>query len=493
MGQLNNDVILRRRKAPSRRIGGLLLTVLTILLPTATIAAEPLPWSERALPAHVEYDEAVKAKTPDALIATGRELFIAKFTATDGAGRPMATQAIIPTKRRRPPATDFQRLSGPDASACSSCHNDPEAGGAGDFIANAFVSEGFESADFDTTDPQFSNERGTVALHGSGLIELLAREMTAELKAQRSQAVVKARNSSTSVTISLETKEVFFGTLTVTPDGLVDVSGLDGIDSDLTVRPFSQKGVFASLRQFTVNAANDHHGMQATERFGALWTGSDDFDEDGVTNELSRGDISALVAFQASLPPPERRADLPGDWAEAAKRGETLFAEIGCASCHRPTLPLKSLSFADPGPQEVAGTLRDREVAAAIRLDLSKMPWVATLKRDADGNWLIPLFGDLKRHVIAGKRVDTLGQELLAQRFVERNAFLTSELWGIAATAPYGHRGDITTLAGVIEAHGGEALQSRDRFVALADSDRSAIIAFLKSLTIVPNHPGGVR
>jgi cytochrome c peroxidase len=441
----------------------------------------------------VDYAEAVKAEAHDELIARGRELFIAKFTAADGAGRPMATQAIIPTKRRRPPPTDFQRLSGPDASACSSCHNDPEAGGAGDFIANAFVSEGFESADFDTTDPQFSNERGTVALHGSGLIELLAREMTADLKAQRSAALGKARSTDEMAAVSLETKGVVFGRLTVTPDGLVDVSGLEGIDSDLTIRPFSQKGVFASLRQFTVNAANDHHGMQATERFGALWTGSDDFDEDGVANELSRGDISALVAFQASMPPPERRDDLPKGWAEASKHGEALFAEIGCASCHRPSLPLKSLSFADPGPREVAGTLRDGEVATPIRLDLSKMPWAASLERDADGNWLIPLFGDLKRHVIAGKRVDALGQELLAQRFVERNASLTSELWGIAATAPYGHRGDLTTLAGVIEAHGGEALESRDRFVALGEEDRSAIIAFLKSLTIVPSHPGGVR
>ena len=445
------------------------------------------PWSERALPAHVDYADAVMASAPDDLIAKGRALFTAKFTRGDGAGRPMATQAIIPTKRRRPPATDFQRLSGPDASGCSSCHNDPEAGGAGDFIANAFVSEGFESANFDTTDPQFSNERGTVALHGSGLIELLAREMTRDLIAQRSKALLRARSIKQPVSISLETKGVFFGALTVTPDGLVDVTKLEGVDTDLTIRPFSQKGVFASLRQFTVNAANDHHGMQASERFGALWTGTDDFDEDGVANELSHGDISALVAFQASLAPPERRNDLPNAWIDAAERGEAVFTDIGCASCHRATLPLKSLIFEDPGPQEVAGTLRSDEVEKPLRLDLSAMPWASTLERDAQGNWLIPLFGDLKRHVIAGKRVDTLGRELLAQRFVERSAFLTSELWGIATTAPYGHRGDITTLAGVIAAHGGEALDERNAFMSLGETDRSAIIAFLKSLTIKPS------
>ena len=62
-------------------------------------------------------------------------------------------------------------------------------GGAGDFTANAFISEGFESADFDTLDPQFSNERGSVSLFGDGLVELLAREMTADLRAERDKAV----------------------------------------------------------------------------------------------------------------------------------------------------------------------------------------------------------------------------------------------------------------------------------------------------------------
>ena len=44
----------------------------------------------------------------------------------------------------------------------------------------------------------------------------------------------------------------------------VDNSAIVGVDADLTVRPFSQKGVFASLRQFTINAMNAHHGMQAS-------------------------------------------------------------------------------------------------------------------------------------------------------------------------------------------------------------------------------------
>jgi len=69
------------------------------------------------------------------------------------------------------------------------------AGGSGDFVANVFVSEGFESAEFDNTDPTFSSERHTIALMGAGLVELLAREMTADLQATREGAVEQAWES----------------------------------------------------------------------------------------------------------------------------------------------------------------------------------------------------------------------------------------------------------------------------------------------------------
>ncbi len=58
-------------------------------------------WDEKVFGSHVDFD-AVAAAGPSALpalIARGRELFKAKFTTADGAGRPKATQAIVPTKR----------------------------------------------------------------------------------------------------------------------------------------------------------------------------------------------------------------------------------------------------------------------------------------------------------------------------------------------------------------------------------------------------------
>lgn len=473
---------------------GLLRLALTAALSglvwqTAAIADPDLPpWSEKALQEDIDINQlAASGQDPiKVLQPLGEHLFAAKFTSLDGAGRPDATGAIVPTKVRRQSHLAFQRLAGPDANACASCHNEPVVGGAGSFTANVFVSEGFESADFDTIDPQFSNERNTNALQGAGLIELLAREMTTELRAQRSAALKAARSSGEPETVSLTTKDVSFGSITAYPDGTLDVSELDGVDDDLTIRPFSQKGVIVSLRQFTVNAMNHHHGIQPTERFGPMWTGTDDFDADGHAAEMSAGQISALVAWQATLPAPTRKSDLPDVWKNASAKGESTFEDIGCATCHRPSLPLDSLVFHDPGPFDTAGTLRQSDLEHPLALDLATLDWVQALPKDDKGRVLVPLFGDLKRHRIADAQTDTFGNELLAQRFVARDVFITAELWGIGSTAPYGHRGDLTTLDEAILAHGGAAKASRDAYADLAESERQSIIAFLRSLEIAP-------
>jgi CxxC motif-containing protein (DUF1111 family) len=268
------------------------------------------------------------------------------------------------------------------------------------------------------------------------------------------------------------------------PDGLVDFSGLEGIDSDLILRPFSQKGVFASLRQFAVNATNIHIGMEASERFGKRWTGTADFDGDGHDDELSPGDISALVAFQVTLPAPVRMVPDDTSWRAAAAHGERVFSDLGCAACHRPSLPLDSLVFTDPAPYDTAGTLRGGEVAKPIVYDLGMLDWAGKLPRNDKGQILVPLFGDLKRHHIADAEVSALGNELLAQRFVERDVFITAELWSVGSTAPYGHRNDFTTLDSIIRAHGAEGRPARDAYIAATEEDRSSLIAFLKTLVI---------
>jgi len=457
-------------------------------------ASAPINWLELQPSA---FDKPLDAEELQDLIDTGGRLFEHRFTAAEGGTRPLATQAILPTKRKRPPRAEFSRTAGLDANACASCHHAPVVGGSGDFSANVFVSEGFSHTDFDTIDPQFSNERNTNHLFGAGLVELLAREMSQDLQVQRDQALDQARATRSAQTVQLAAKEVEFGELTAHPDGRVDTRALDGIDADLVIRPFSHKGVMTSLRQFTVNALNHHHGVQASERFSARWTDEPDFDGDGLVNEIGADGVSALVAWQASLAPP--RSSLPdtlangapldegtrANWQAAANRGEKHFDAIGCADCHRPHLPLGSLVFRDPGPLDAAGTLRQKE-APELHYDLALIAAINALPRDEQGRVLVPLYGDLKRHTISDRQVATLGNELMSQRFVERNVFQTTELWGVGSTAPYGHRGDLGTLSEVIEAHGGDAREARDAWLSAPEALRDDLLAFLKTLRISP-------
>src|SRR6202161_2542861 len=207
---------MRRRRSLS-----ILLGVLAGFVAVGTALGNS--WDERVFASHLDFDAiaAEGASVLPALIARGKTLFKAKFTTEDGAGRPKATQAIVPTRRRSGVNPAFTRTSGPDSNSCAGCHNDPVVGGSGDFVTDVFVSEGFESAQFDSTDPSFSSERHTTPLMGAGLVELLAREMTADLRDERSAAVASARASGQVVRADLVSKGVRFGEIEAHTDGIV--------------------------------------------------------------------------------------------------------------------------------------------------------------------------------------------------------------------------------------------------------------------------------
>ena len=359
---------------------------------TVTSSAAPIG-DERAITGHIDQGRIDQGTIrAEELINAGRTWFEAKFTVLDGAGRPASTMAIVPTSAEPGLTPPFFRTAGPDSNACSGCHNSPETGGAGDFVANAFVSEGFSDADFDTVDPQFSNERGTTHLFGSGLIELLAREMTRDLRTQRDSARRQASETGQPVTVELTSKGIGFGRLTVKPDGFMDVSELEGIDHDLAVRPFSQKGVFVSLRQFTVNALNAHHGMQATERFGERFTGVDDFDADGVADEAGIGERNGPGRF-----PGRPASTQPGD-AEGMRNVARRFAgkvrrfragRLRGVPCSRPAVGQHRLHGAQSlqsGRQSAGWPTSVRP----LRIDLAQLAEGHGVVRDDAGRWLIP-------------------------------------------------------------------------------------------------------
>ncbi|HXU09536.1 MAG TPA: hypothetical protein VN743_11120, partial [Blastocatellia bacterium] len=381
------------------------------------------------------------------LLELGENIFAARWTKIDGQGRPAATGNGAPSKRDPSHDPGFLRTSGTDATSCADCHNQPTVGGAGGFVANVFVLAQVLDPVVETVSADFSDERNTLGMNGSGAIEMLAREMTSDLLAIRDSALAQARSSAASVTRSLESKGINFGQIIAKPDGTVDTSKVQGIDADLIIKPFHQKGVVNSVRVFTVNAYNHHHGMEAVERFGIgqkdnkgnLIT-TNDFDEDGVPDELSAGDITAATIFQAAMNIPGRViSDDPARRA-AAVRGESRFAEIGCTDCHKPSLPLSTTLFSEPNPFNPPGNLRVQDVAGVYTFDMTRDIPKPRLERSGGGA-IVRAFTDLKRHVICDDKDPFFRNERLIQAGVPVDQFITRKLWDVGNTAPYGHRG----------------------------------------------------
>lgn len=256
------------------------------------------------------------------------------------------------------------------------CHNLPAVGGGGDNAAKLFLLADFlPFVDFDgdpvengpnTTLKTIGNERNTPSMFGAGFIEMLAREMTFDMHAIRDTAVKKARESGQKVTAELVTKGVNFGSITVLPDGSVDPSAVEGVNDDLIIRPFHQKGAVISLREFSNNATIQHHGMLSIEQAGE----GEDPDADNYVNELTVGDITALAVFQATLPAPVLVEPETAVEREAATLGSTLFHQIGCADCHVSELPLTSLEFLEPGPFNPENDLQPEDVSSNFSLIL---------------------------------------------------------------------------------------------------------------------------
>lgn len=417
------------------------------------------------------------------IFAHGKLLFAAKFNMFDGQSRPGTTgggAARVPGSAPR-----FIRTSAPDANSCAGCHNDPFVGGGGDIVANVFVLAQALDPVTESVSGQFSNERNTLGMQGSGAIEMLAREMTADLQAIRDEAVSLANETGRTTRRPLVSKGVHFGFVTAHAGGQLDLSEVEGINSDLILRPFHQKGAVISLREFTNNAMNHHHGMQSTERFGQARTGSADFDQDGVADELSEGDITATTIYQAALNVPGQV--LPDDPAalRAVIRGERSFETVGCADCHTPSLKLNTAEFSEPNPYNPAGNLTPGSGVTPYAYDMTEFGQLPRHEKAPDGGIHVRAYTDLKRHNLCDAEVQHFCNEQVVQGGISTNLFLTRKLWDVGNSAPYGHKGDLTTITEAIMAHGGEARDSRLAFEALSTNRQAEVIEFLKSLQIL--------
>jgi cytochrome c peroxidase len=261
------------------------------------------------------------------------------------------------------------------------------------------------------------------------------------------------------------------------------------------------------LRAFVREGANNELGMQAVELVGHGVDG----DHDGVVDELSVGDITALEIYVAAQPRPVTRVELAAhgliepltpEEIEAIEQGETLFSQIGCDQCHRPTLTVEDPVFHAPSQSPFyrdavfPGGLQPRaegvDTIRAISYDMTRdlldnivetpdgeEVHLGVFTSDPQGGTPIPLYADLKRHDMGPELADAVDEIGTGP-----SVWLTRALWGVGSTDPYLHDGRATTLAEAIRAHGGEAAAVRDAYVALGDDERAQIIAFLENMVL---------
>jgi len=424
----------------------------------------------------------------------GEALFIAAFNTCDGRGRPETTgggaKRAIPTNDENgEPLSAGQiaklRTSAPDSDACAGCHNSPETGGAGDFVANVFVLAQVLDPMTQSVSPTRSNSRNTLGMHGSGPIEMLTREMTVELQAAAAGLADGIHTiSSKGVDFEIEVA----GGAVVATDG--------GIDADLIVKPFHQAGKVISLREFSTNAMNHHHGMQAEERFDLNPAkGFDpDYDNDGYERELTIGDQTAISIWQAQLSTPNQV--IPKGMKGVVKKGEGVFDDVGCTSCHVPEMTLSSRDFVEPNPFNPPGTCASAtDGCPDYSFDMTEEGDEPRLEKGNNGTAIVRPYTDLKRHSLCDApgpgAIRWFCNEQLAQGRADAidgtpgtEFFLTRKLWDVGNTAPYGHRGDLTTITEAILQHGGEGRASRDAFEASSVDDQKALVTFLKTLQI---------
>lgn len=470
---------------------------------------------EVSIPQHLEDGEEFEVELPD-LLAHGRALFVANWTGQEGGGRPLskgtgaalsdATSALVFPR-------NFNRISAPDANSCAGCHNMPIAGGGGDFVTNVFVlAQRFDFVTFDALDllptrgavdegarpmglDGVANSRATLGMFGSGYIEMLARQMTSDL--QKIRDAIPPGGSS-----ALHSKAVSFGRLSRQLDGAWDTRLVEGLAQgsinstgaanppSLVIRPFHQAGAVVSLREFTNNAFNHHHGIQPVERFGAGL----DPDGDGFVDEMSRADVTAATVWQATLPVPGRVIPRVPEIETAVYAGEQLFERVGCTDCHRSTLPLEGDGgvFVEPNPFNPRGNLQEGQ-APALEVDLANEALPPPRLHAEHGVVHVPAYTDLKLHDITRGAGD-VNSEPINMHFpagsegfrAGNRRFVTKKLWGAANEPPYFHHGKYTTLREAIEAHAGEAEASRQAYDGLSAYQQSAIVEFLKTLQVLP-------
>ena len=440
-------------------------------------------------------------RDPFRAIRRGRQLFQRKFLDTQGfSGRDRAGNIHLDPS-----------IGAGIVDSCAGCHGRPRG------------SAGFGGDVFTRPD-----SRDAPHLFGLGLQEMLADEMTTQLRAQRDALPIGG-------TAQLNAKGVSFGSITRTGQTTFNTANVVGVNPDLRVRPFFAQGGTISIREFLVGAFNAEMGIQGDDPDliaaginnqlrvtpsgmvlnGAIddieappVTGSNglDPDGDGISGELPQSlvDFEEFYLLHYFKPATHVTPNSLGGRETEVNNGRALFLSAGCGSCHIPSLTINrdrrvadletNFARSDTGvPVTERSNVFNRlfATASAFFVTVDDPPPDPVIKTFAN-NPAFPQTASLPpRTFVVNNFFADLKRHNLGPNFHERNfdgsiqqLFMTEPLWGVGTTAPYGHDGRTHSLEEVILRHGMEAQAARDAFNNMSQANKNQVIAFLDSLVL---------
>ncbi|MBW8866800.1 MAG: hypothetical protein JF610_05600 [Acidobacteria bacterium] len=326
--------------------------------------------------------------------------------------------------------------------SCADCHRTPAIGGA----SNRLVTRFGRDAD-GVFDPLIELGGSLMQTRGIGSVTTPAGSFTFTGERIPADATVVAHRRTTGVQglglVDAVSDDTWFAIADAEAANDPSAAGRPARVLDLATRlpavgKFGWKAQVPTLHQFAGDALLNESGITNPDFPEENCPGGDcsllDFNPAPAMNDDGR-DVDALTGFMRLLAPPPR-----GAITDVAAVGETVFAEIGCNTCHLPSIQTAA-----------------NRIGALDR---------ATFHPYSD--FLLHDMGALGDGIVQGQAG---GRDMR-----------TAPLWGLRFSPRLLHDGSANSIEQAIARHDGQAERSRARYEALDPDRLAALLAFLRSL-----------
>lgn len=344
-----------------------------------------------------------------------------------------------------------------NATACVSCHENPNSGGAGQ-ITELRVGHNDSNGNF--VNPTISINDGMNTITGRSIVDdraicpqaqehIPATENIRALRAVLNtlgDGFVEAIDDNTLVSIAAHQPEESDGMI----HGEVVEAPIFEAPGQIRVGRFGWKDQHSSLLSFIADAYVNEMGvtnrLRAMDVTNVCKTTTDPEDH---PDDLGLADIDHFAQFiRGTMVPP--RDEVLAATADA-RHGQDLFKRVGCATCHVPSITTAP-----------AGTVIDG--------GMFTVP-------EALGDKIIHPFSDFLLHDVGtGDGIVQVGPQDTA------NKLRTAPLWGLRTKARFMHDLKSLSLEDAIERHKGEASDTKKHFDELTPREQAELITFLNSL-----------